>query len=663
MVKLDKMPIVTQLLIKILKKDGRKIFLLFIAGSLLFYLFNAIALNQVSNVETASSGLQTAVITILDLDGDGIKTVYYQAGTYFDHDSSGFAEQTGWADPKDGILVWDQNNNGIIDDGKEVFGNFMKVNGKSAKGGLLLLKELDDNGDGKIDSKDEIFLKLRIWQDRNSNGNSEADELSTLEELGIKAILLNYTEVNTTDENGNKLLRVAHYERADGTSRKIGDYMVLRDTLYAISKEWLDVPDEIKDLPDLKGFGNVHDLHQAMAKDKSGKLKQLLKMAMAENDPATRTAIFEQLLFKWAEVDNVIPTSRGPAIDARRLAISEKFFGQEFKGINVDPRNPNDIAAAYLNMSYFGILEMFYAQFMMQTHLKDIYSRLIFKWDPSGMAIKSKVNAVIPKLQAMISEDEEKGMILLKEFARTIKGLKAEDRLGYNDLLKAFVEYGGDLPCLGPKKRIIGDNNNNVLLGSPGPDIIEGKGGNDYISGGLCDDELYGGEGNDKLYGDDGDDILDGGPGNDFLCGGPGNDTYIWGKGYGSDLIWETDQSNNVLHFTKGTSKKDLLISRIGRYLLIGIKNTPDLLRIGDWEKNNFYTIEKFIFADGEVLYPADIIKLVEVQKLEMERRLKKEEGIMALFKLNDYIYYILAGVLIILLTCLIIIRMRRKVK
>ena len=644
------MPIVTQLLIKILKKDGQKIFLLFIAGSLLFYLFNAIALNQVSNAETASSGLQTAIFTILDLDGDGIKTVYYQAGTYFDHDSSGFAEQTGWADPKDGILVWDQNNNGIIDDGKEVFGNFMKVNGKSAKGGLLLLKELDNNGDGKIDSKDEIFSKLRVWQDRNSNGNSEADELSTLEELGIKAILLNYTEVNTTDENGNKLLRVAHYERADGTSRKIGDYMVLRDTLYAISKEWLDVPDEIKDLPDLKGFGNVHDLHQAMAKDKSGKLKQLLKMAMAENDPATRTAIFEQLLFKWAEVDNVIPTSRGPAIDARRLAISEKFFGQEFKGINVDPRNPNDIAAAYLNMSYFGILEMFYTQFMMQTHLKDIYSRLIFKWDPSGMAIKSKVNAVIPKLQAMISGDEEKGIIILREFARTIKGLRVEDRLGYDILLKTFIEYGGDLPCLGHKKRIIGDNNNNILLGSPGPDIIEGKGGNDYISGGLCDDELYGGEGNDKLYGDDGDDILDGGPGDDFLCGGPGNDTYVWGKGYGYDNIFEFDQSNNVIRFTKDVSESDLIFFRSGKDLKIQIKSTNDRLRIQDWGKDNFYTVEKFVFADGRVLFPADILKVA-----------KEGEPRLALYELRNSIFYILVALIVVLLLCLIIIRIRRR--
>jgi hypothetical protein len=638
---------------KMFKKDGWKIFLLFIGGVLLFYLFYATTLNQVSTAQTSPPGVQTAVITILDLDGNGIKTTHYQSGRYFDHDSTGFAEQTGWVDPKDGILVWDQNNNGVIDDGKEVLGNFMKVNGKSAKGGLQLLKELDYNGDGRIDSKDEIFSKLRIWQDRNGNGNSEPDELSTLEELGVKAILLNYTDVNTTDENGNKLLRIAQYERTDGTRRQIGDCMVLRDTIYAINKEWLDVPEDIKELPDLKGYGNVHDLHQAMAKDKSGQLKQLLRMAMAESDPATRTVIFEQLLFKWAGVDHVIPTSRGPAVDARRLVLLEKFFGEEFKGINLtNIRNPNDNAAALLNHSYLGLFEMFYAQFMMQTHLKDIYSRLIFKWDPSGMAIKGKVNVVIPKLQALISQDEEKGIILLREFARTVKALKAEGRLGYDDLVKAFVEYGGDPACIGPKKRIIGDDKNNFILGSPGPDIIEGKGGDDYITGGLCDDELYGGEGNDKLYGDEGDDILDGGSGDDVLCGGPGNDTYVWGKGYGIDRIWEFDQSNNVLRFTKGTFESDLIFSLLenGKDLLIQMKNMRDSLRIQDWQKNNFFNIEKFIFADGKVLFPADILKIAQ-----------KGEVKLALYERRNITFYILVVLIGVLLACLIIIRIRRR--
>ena len=44
-------------------------------------------------------------------------------GTNFDHNSNGFAESTGWAKPDDGLLVLDRNNNGIIDNGTELFGD------------------------------------------------------------------------------------------------------------------------------------------------------------------------------------------------------------------------------------------------------------------------------------------------------------------------------------------------------------------------------------------------------------------------------------------------------------------------------------------------------------------------------------------------------------
>ncbi|EKE04292.1 MAG: hypothetical protein ACD_20C00088G0002 [uncultured bacterium] len=60
----------------------------------------------------------------LDLDGDGIETVSIENGTYFDYDNNGFAEKTSWVGGDDGILVFDRNNNGIIDNGTELIGIF-----------------------------------------------------------------------------------------------------------------------------------------------------------------------------------------------------------------------------------------------------------------------------------------------------------------------------------------------------------------------------------------------------------------------------------------------------------------------------------------------------------------------------------------------------------
>jgi hypothetical protein len=90
----------------------------------------------------------TASITIspitLDLDGDGVETTNVKDGAYFDHDGNGFAEQTGLAGADDGMLVMDRNGDGIINDGKELFGDqTILSNGQRASNGFQALADLD----------------------------------------------------------------------------------------------------------------------------------------------------------------------------------------------------------------------------------------------------------------------------------------------------------------------------------------------------------------------------------------------------------------------------------------------------------------------------------------------------------------------------------------
>lgn len=61
---------------------------------------------------------------ILDLDGDGLKTVGLASNIYFDHDGDGVQTRTGWVGAGDALLVWDRNGNGRIDTGAELFGDF-----------------------------------------------------------------------------------------------------------------------------------------------------------------------------------------------------------------------------------------------------------------------------------------------------------------------------------------------------------------------------------------------------------------------------------------------------------------------------------------------------------------------------------------------------------
>jgi hypothetical protein len=150
----------------------------------------------------------------LDLQGNGFKLSGPNPPVYFDLDADGEADHTSWTrmQTKDGFLVFDRNRNGVIDDGRELFGNAtpLMLSSSLANHGYEVLEEFDlpplgGNGDGVIDAEDAVFEHLQVWLDENRDGVTQEGELKSLSEVGVSAISLSYYRADEEDQWGNVL--------------------------------------------------------------------------------------------------------------------------------------------------------------------------------------------------------------------------------------------------------------------------------------------------------------------------------------------------------------------------------------------------------------------------------------------------------------------------
>ena len=163
---------------------------------------------------------------VIDVAGNGFNLTNAANGVQFDLNNDSVGEQIAWtsANSDDVWLALDRNGNGTIDNGTELFGNHTpqpEPPEGEGRNGFLALAIYDKpanggNNDGQIDSLDAVFSQLKLWQDTNHNGISEASELRNLSTSPIRIIELDYHESRRTDEHGNRFRYRAKVKDAQG---------------------------------------------------------------------------------------------------------------------------------------------------------------------------------------------------------------------------------------------------------------------------------------------------------------------------------------------------------------------------------------------------------------------------------------------------------------
>ncbi|NCS04153.1 MAG: hypothetical protein GPJ06_19580, partial [Microcystis aeruginosa G13-11] len=481
---------------------------------------------------------------VLDLDGNGIELIpRATSNVYFDMDGDGIKEQTGWVKPTDGLLAIDSNANGQIDNINELIGDL-------GRSGFAELVTYDLNNDRVINASDAVWSQFRVWLDANSNGLTDAGELRTLASLNIRSIDLRYTAVNFTAE-GNRIHEQSIFEYTNGTTGLVADIWFDVSNVDTNSSISLTGNITIDNLPDIRGRGDVKSLRSVMLAD--GALATLVTGFVSQNlsSLANARSQAEQIIYRWAGVQSVDPSSRGGLFDGRKLAALEAFLGTQFvvQGI----RNPNAQAVASLTASWNGLVDGILARLLMSgplgsamadsaVYVPDI-DRLLTVQTPADLlnSFKSKAPAgdgitvagywaaVLPLAREIIQDVG--GDPTSTSFTTAVNAALENTGLApFANLLTNGIIPLDSMPSVLQSAGVfrLTSGNDTLWLGTDRYAVFAGD-GNDFLAFTTDNSQpqhLDGGAGNDQIYGTAANDWLDGGAGADTMAGGGGNDTY-----------------------------------------------------------------------------------------------------------------------------------------
>ncbi|MCJ8168884.1 hypothetical protein [Atopomonas sediminilitoris] len=154
---------------------------------------------------------------VLDLAGNGFSTRGLAQAVRFDLDADGHSEAVSLSNADDALLALDRNNNGRIDNGRELFGD---QNG--AAHGFAELAKYDDNADGQIDANDRVYSNLLLVQ-FDEQGRQR---ISGLAEQGIRSISLGFSASTQAINTYDRLAQLGEFTWQDGRRGQAADVLL-----------------------------------------------------------------------------------------------------------------------------------------------------------------------------------------------------------------------------------------------------------------------------------------------------------------------------------------------------------------------------------------------------------------------------------------------------
>lgn len=127
----------------------------------------------------------------------------------FDLNMDGTLDDMPTLSAQSGFIALDKNNNGIIDDGSELIG-------AETGNGFFELSQYDDNNDGYINNKDQVFSQLLVWQPGTNQPLTKLSD-TKVDTLALQSVS---TEFSFTDNNNQRLGQMRQsgiYANQDGT--------------------------------------------------------------------------------------------------------------------------------------------------------------------------------------------------------------------------------------------------------------------------------------------------------------------------------------------------------------------------------------------------------------------------------------------------------------